>query len=126
MQLPHGPGPAGFFQLSALLLSFAARTLPASCLLQSILQRRGTAISYWGSVVIQSVETGFSGCLTTVSTFVTEASLAQQLLACLFACQRSEHLQSAPFELHCHVCRFVLSSRLLAQVMPATAGREIC
>ncbi|KAI3426157.1 hypothetical protein D9Q98_008534 [Chlorella vulgaris] len=40
--------------------------------LQSILQRRGTAMSYWGLVVIQSVETGFSGCLTTVSTFVTE------------------------------------------------------
>jgi fluoride ion exporter CrcB/FEX len=38
--------------------------------LQSVLIR--VAPGYWGSLIINAIETGFCGCLTTVSTLVAE------------------------------------------------------
>lgn len=42
------------------------------CPSQCVLRRRGAAIGYWGNLMITAVVTGFSGSLTTVSTFITE------------------------------------------------------
>jgi hypothetical protein len=47
-----------------------------------VLQRRGSAVGYWGTLAIQAVETGFCGCLTTVSTFVAEVRARCDRLPC--------------------------------------------
>lgn len=44
----------------------------AASLPQCVLQRRGSSLGYWGTLMIDSVITGFNGSLSTVSTFITE------------------------------------------------------
>jgi fluoride ion exporter CrcB/FEX len=53
---------------------------------QCVTQRRGAAVGYWGSLMISAVQTGFCGSLTTVSTFVTEASPGVLALTLVKAC----------------------------------------
>lgn len=45
--------------------------------------RRNSGLSYWGTLMLQAVQTGFCGSLSTVSTFVTEARCALLLHAVL-------------------------------------------
>ncbi|PRW44982.1 Camphor resistance family isoform 1 [Chlorella sorokiniana] len=67
------------YKLPGALAWFPAGTFAANMLgtttdfsLQCVLQRRGSALGYWGTLMIESVITGFNGSLTTVSTFITE------------------------------------------------------
>ena len=53
--------------------------------MQCVLQRK-TTVGYWGSLWISAVITGFSGSLTTVSTFVTEVHLPLVAAVCGCLC----------------------------------------
>lgn len=52
--------------------------LPAASPSQCVVQRRGASVGYWGNLAITAVVTGFSGSLTTVSTFITEVRQADR------------------------------------------------
>jgi hypothetical protein len=69
--------------------------------LQCVLQRKGSTLGYWATLLIPAVMMGFCGSLSTVSTFVTEVGATWLGLVARLSCWSGRAFRALPQFLQC-------------------------